>query len=99
MTFCVYILASQRNGTLYTGSTQDLLARVSEHEQKLTPGFTSKYGVTRLVWFEVHDSLESAGMIGGGGVLRLDCSPHLQRLRRLPNVMHAQDGRSVMRAP
>ena len=60
MAFYTYILASQRNGTLYTGSTEDLYVRVSEHQQKLRPGFTSKYGVDRLVWFEVHDTRESA---------------------------------------
>ncbi len=60
MAFYTCILASQRNGTLYTGSTQDLYVRVSEHQQKLKPGFTSKYGVVRLVWLEVHDTRESA---------------------------------------
>ena len=45
MAFYTYILASQRNGTLYTGSTEDLYVRVSEHRQKLRPGFTSKYEV------------------------------------------------------
>ncbi len=60
MAFYTYILASQRNGTLYTGSTEDLYVRVSEHRQKLRPGFTSKYEVDRLVWFEVHDTRESA---------------------------------------
>ena len=60
MAFYVYILASQRNGTLYTGSTDDLVKRLSEHKQKLTPGFTSKYGVDCLVWYEEHDSRESA---------------------------------------
>ncbi len=60
MAFYVYILASQRNGTLYAGSTEDLVGRLSEHKQKLTPGFTSKYGVDRLVWYEAHDTRESA---------------------------------------
>jgi hypothetical protein len=44
-----YILASGRNGTLYDGSTNDLSKRVWEHKSKLTPGFTSRYGVTKLV--------------------------------------------------
>ena len=60
MAFYVYILASQRNGTLYIGSTEDLAARVSEHRQHLRPGFTSKYGVYLLVHHEAHDTRESA---------------------------------------
>ncbi len=58
--FFTYILASQRNGTLYTGSTDDLRKRVWEHKNKALPGFTSKYGVDRLVWFETHDTREGA---------------------------------------
>ena len=60
MSFCVYILAGKRNGTLYIGSTEDLIVRVSEHQQKLRPGFTSRYGVDLLVWYEIHDSREGA---------------------------------------
>jgi putative endonuclease len=56
----VYILASHRNGTLYTGVTRDLARRWYEHQENLTPGFTSRYGVKRLVWFEVHDLLLTA---------------------------------------
>ena len=48
----VYILASQRNGTLYVGVTSDICARVSSHRLKLTPGSTTRYGVTRLVHIE-----------------------------------------------
>jgi putative endonuclease len=58
--FYVYIVASQRNGTLYIGSTEDLTVRISEHKQKLRQGFTSKYGVDRLVWHEAHDSRDGA---------------------------------------
>ena len=50
----VYILASRRNGTLYTGVTSDLSRRLFEHQNNLTPGFTSRYGVRTLVWFEEH---------------------------------------------
>jgi putative endonuclease len=60
MTFYVYILASQRNGTLYTGSTDDLARRVFEHQEKTFPGFTAKHGVVRLVWYEAHETRESA---------------------------------------
>jgi putative endonuclease len=56
----VYILASKRNGTLYTGVTRDLPGRLYEHQNELTPGFTSRYGVKRLVWFEEHDLLTTA---------------------------------------
>ncbi|HRO03576.1 MAG TPA: GIY-YIG nuclease family protein [Terricaulis sp.] len=55
----VYILASQRNGTLYTGSARDLVARVHQHREGLG-GFTRKYGVTRLVWFEAQESVAAA---------------------------------------
>ncbi len=58
--FYVYILASRRNGTLYTGSTDDLLKRVAEHREKLRDGFTARYAVSRLVWYEAHNSREAA---------------------------------------
>ncbi len=60
MAFYTYILASQRNGTLYAGSTDALVARTSQHKQKIRDGFTAKYGVDRLVWYEVHDTREGA---------------------------------------
>jgi putative endonuclease len=53
----VYILASRRNGTLYTGVTSDLLKRIWEHRSGLAEGFTKRYGVHRLVYFEIHDYL------------------------------------------
>ncbi|EJT04506.1 excinuclease ABC C subunit domain-containing protein [Rhizobium sp. CCGE 510] len=56
----VYILASARNGTLYTGVTRDLAGRLYAHQNALTPGFTSRYGVKTLVWFEEHDLLTAA---------------------------------------
>ncbi len=56
----VYILASKRNGTLYTGVTSDLPGRLFEHQNELTKGFTSRYGVKTLVWFEEHDLVTSA---------------------------------------
>jgi putative endonuclease len=57
---CVYMLASKRNGTLYTGVTSNLLKRVWEHKNNLVEGFTSKYGVHTLVWYELHDTMDSA---------------------------------------
>lgn len=58
--FYVYLLASKANGTLYVGSTSDLIRRVWEHKIKAVPGFTAKYAIDRLVWFEAHDTLEAA---------------------------------------
>ena len=56
----VYIMASSPRGTLYTGVTSDLIARAFEHRSKAVPGFTQRYGVTTLVWFEAHPTMESA---------------------------------------
>ena len=58
--FFVYMLASQPHGTLYVGSTPDLVRRIWEHRIKAIPGFTAKYGVDRLVWFEAHHSMAAA---------------------------------------
>jgi putative endonuclease len=60
MGFYVYILASCRNGTLYIAMTDDLLRRVWEHQTGAAAGFSRKYGVKMLVWFERHESRESA---------------------------------------
>ena len=56
----MYLLASKRNGTLYAGVTSDLIKRVWEHKNDLVEGFTKRYGVHRLVWYEIHNSMESA---------------------------------------
>ena len=56
----VYILASKRNGTLYTGVTNDLISRVAAHKEGVGSMFTRKYSVTRLVWFEPHNRIENA---------------------------------------
>ena len=56
----VYILASRRNGTLYTGVTAALIKRLYEHRNGLIQGFTKDYGIKRLVWFEPHDSMDNA---------------------------------------
>ncbi|HKM69258.1 MAG TPA: GIY-YIG nuclease family protein [Stellaceae bacterium] len=58
--FYVYLLASRPYGTLYVGVTSDIGWRVSEHKIKAVPGFTARYSVDRLVWFEAHDSAEGA---------------------------------------
>jgi len=57
---CVYILSSGQNGTLYIGVTSDLIKRVWEHKYHVVPGFTEHYEVHALVWYELHDTMESA---------------------------------------
>ncbi len=56
----VYILASKRNGTLYVGVTSNLVKRVWEHKNDMVEGFTKRYAVHRLVWYELHENMESA---------------------------------------
>lgn len=57
---CVYILASERNGTLYIGVTSDLIKRVWQHQHGTADGFTKKYRVHHLVWYETHPTMDSA---------------------------------------
>jgi putative endonuclease len=57
---CGYILAGDRNGTLYVGVTSDLVKRVWEHRNDQVDGFTSKYGVHKLVWYEMCDDVTVA---------------------------------------
>jgi putative endonuclease len=56
----VYLLASQKNGTLYTGVTSDLIKRVWQHKNDVVGGFSKKYNIHLLVWYEVHDEIGSA---------------------------------------
>jgi putative endonuclease len=56
----VYMLASQRNGTLYIGVTSNLVQRIWQHREGLADGFTKQYGVKMLVWYEQHETMESA---------------------------------------
>lgn len=67
--YWVYLLASRRNGTLYCGVTNDLLRRVDEHRNGDVPGFTAKYNVKQLVWFEafgdIHDAIARETRIKG----------------------------------
>lgn len=58
--FFVYLLASRPHGTLYVGVTSNLAQRLWQHKSKAIPGFTSKYRVDRLVWFEIHESPAAA---------------------------------------
>ena len=57
---CVYLLASERNGTLHVGVTSNLVKRVWEHKQHIVEGFTQRYDIDRLVWYEVHETMVPA---------------------------------------
>jgi putative endonuclease len=57
---CVYILSNNRNGTLYVGVTSDLIKRIWGHKNKVTDGFSHTYKLDKLVWYELHESMESA---------------------------------------
>ncbi len=58
--FFVYLLASERNGTLYVGVTSDLVKRIWQHKEGCVESFTKKYGVKSLVWYEPHETADSA---------------------------------------
>jgi len=60
MNYCVYIMASQRNGTLYVGVTNDIARRVHEHRTGAADGFTKRYNVKQLVWYETHGDVQAA---------------------------------------
>ena len=62
MQYFIYILTSKKNGTLYIGVTSDLIKRVYEHKNELVEGFTQKYAIHNLVYFETSDSIECAIM-------------------------------------
>ena len=57
---CVYLLARASHSTFYTGVTSNLLSRIHQHREESLGGFTRRYGIKRLVWFEMHDTMESA---------------------------------------
>jgi putative endonuclease len=56
----VYIMANRKNGAIYTGVTSDLPKRVWQHREGVADGFTKRYGCKMLVWFELHETMESA---------------------------------------
>ena len=60
MAYYVYLLASDKYGTLYLGVTNDIVRRVYEHKGKAVAGFTKRYSIDRLVWFEIHDDVQNA---------------------------------------
>jgi putative endonuclease len=57
---CVYMLASSKNGTLYIGVTSNLAVRIAQHRAGQVEGFSKRHGVSRLVWYEPHEAMESA---------------------------------------
>ena len=57
---CVYIISNRRNGTLYVGVTSNLPKRIWDHKNKATKGFSQTYNLDKLVWYESHESMESA---------------------------------------
>ena len=57
---CVYILARASHSTFYTGVTSDIVGRTYQHREGLVRGFTKRYAIKRLVWFEIHETMESA---------------------------------------
>lgn len=79
---CVYLLASRRNGTLYCGVTSDLPKRVWQHKNDLVDGFTKQYGVHVLVWYEAHETMESA-------IRREKAIKNWSRQRKLLLIEHA----------
>jgi putative endonuclease len=60
MAYYVYLLASRKDGALYLGVTNDLIRRVFQHRSKAVPGFSSRYNITQLMWFEIYDDPVSA---------------------------------------
>jgi putative endonuclease len=60
MPYYVYLLASKRDGTLYLGVTNNIGRRIVEHKMKVYKGFSARYGVDRLVWYEVYDRIDEA---------------------------------------
>jgi putative endonuclease len=57
---CVYILARASHSTLYTGVTSNLVGRIHQHRSGEVPGFTLRYDIKRLIWFEMHETMEAA---------------------------------------
>jgi len=85
MAYYVYILASRKDGVTYIGVTNDLVRRVYEHRIKAVPGFTSKYNITRLVWFEVYDDPVSAITREKSSKSGKGAGRHSWSKRRIPN--------------
>ena len=80
--YYVYILASGPNGALYTGHTDSLIVRIAQHRDELRPGFTAKYGVKRLVWYEEHFSRDDA-KLREGRIKKWNRSWKIQLIRQM----------------
>ena len=84
---CVYILSSKRNGTLYIGVTSNLVQRVWQHKHDLVDGFSKRYKTHILVWYEVHENMESA----------ISREKALKRWKRAWKIALIEDTNSVWR--
>ncbi len=84
---CVYILSNKHRGTLYVGVTSDLVLRIWQHKQKLVRGFTERYNLTKLVYYEVHHSMEEA----------IHREKRLKRWRRLWKIMLVEESNNEWR--
>ena len=84
---CVYILSSKRNGTLYIGVTSNLVQRVWQHKHDLVDGFSKRYKTHILVWYEVHENMESA----------ISREKALKRWKRAWKIALIEDTKSVWR--
>jgi putative endonuclease len=78
--YYVYILCSKKNGTLYTGVINNIIRRVYEHKNKLAEGFTRKYSIDKLVYYELHESIELA-------ILREKQIKHWKRCLRIELIV------------
>src|SRR3546814_6387450 len=92
----VYILASERNGTLYTGVTSDLIGRTWQHREHIVDGFTKRYRIATLVWYELHPTMEGAIVRekqikkwNRSWKLRLRSEEHTSELQSLMRISYA----------
>lgn len=83
--FCIYILTNKNNSVFYTGITSDLIRRVSEHKSKMIPGFTAKYGVSKLVYYESADDPETA-------IEREKQIKHYRREKKIASIISQNPG-------
>jgi len=79
---CVYMMASQRNGTLYIGVTSNLIKRIWEHKTNVVEGFTKKYDIHTLVWYEIHETIGSAYREHSGHGTSIQKEKTLKKWRR-----------------
>jgi len=99
--YFVYILASRRNGTLYVGVTNDVMRRTWQHKNDLVEGFTKKYGVHILVWFEMHGDIRDAIAREASEALepRLEDQAYRREQFRVERSVRQNDGRNLVARP